>query len=540
MQTPTLKLVVDRDAEIKNFKPTDYFQPTVRFKHVNGEFTSTWIIPEECETVDADGRLIDKAVADAVVARVTGQTGVVSSYSVKKKATPPPLPFSLSALQTECSAKFNMGAKQVLDIAQALYETHKLTSYPRSDSRYLPTSILKSEAPKIIEKLSNIDGFEIAGKADLEIKSAAWNDAKISDHHGIIPTVQQSQQAVAALNDDELKVYTLIANTFIAQFFPHYEYNATSVVVDVDVDQFKASGTSPLKMGWKEVIGQTAKKEEDLIPSMKDGDDAVVVDAKCESKKTTPPPHFTEGTLIAAMSNIHRFVKDPDIKKTLKENEGIGTEATRSNMLEMLLRRNFMQRKNKGKKTFIVSTEVGQDIISVLPKATTGADMTARWERQLNQIANNEYNLDKFMKEQLIVLNKHIEHGKAANVNVKGYENKKSKVKPMKGHGEECPKCGKGQMLTVPIGKGPNKGKTFLACSEYRNDKACDHVIWPDSKPKKKPIAKKDQIEGHGECCSSCGEGTMVTRVVGKGDHKGKKFLSCDAFPKCKNSVWPK
>ena len=146
-------------------------------------------------------------------------------------------------------------------------------------------------------------------------------------------------------------------------------------------------------------------------------------------KKTTPPPHFTEGTLIAAMSNIHRFVKDPDIKKTLKENEGIGTEATRSNMLEMLLRRNFMQRKNKGKKTFIVSTEVGQDIISVLPKATTGADMTARWERQLNQIANNEYDLDKFMKEQLIVLNKHIEHGKAANVNVKGYENKKSKVK---------------------------------------------------------------------------------------------------------------
>ena len=104
-------------------------------------------------------------------------------------------------------------------------------------------------------------------------------------------------------------------------------------------------------MGWKEVIGQTAKKEEDLIPSMKDGDDAVVVDAKCESKKTTPPPHFTEGTLIAAMSNIHRFVKDPDIKKTLKENEGIGTEATRSNMLEMLLRRNFINGK-QGKKTY--------------------------------------------------------------------------------------------------------------------------------------------------------------------------------------------
>ena len=122
-------------------------------------------------------------------------------------------------------------------------------------------------------------------------------------------------------------------------------------------------------------------------------------------------------------------------------------------MLEMLLRRNFMQRKNKGKKTFIVSTEVDKTSFLYCRRQTT-ADMTARWERQLNQIANNEYNLDKFMKEQLIVLNKHIEHGKAVNVNVKGYENKKSKVKPMKGHGEECPKCGKGQMLTVPIGKG--------------------------------------------------------------------------------------
>ena len=139
VQTPCLKLVVDRDAEIKNFKPTDYFQPTVRFKHVNGEFTSTWIIPEECETVDADGRLIDKAVADAVVARVTGQTGLFHLIQLRRKRHRLPCPSVCQLFKTECSAtNLIWGAKQVLDIAQALYETYKLTSYPRSDNRYLP------------------------------------------------------------------------------------------------------------------------------------------------------------------------------------------------------------------------------------------------------------------------------------------------------------------------------------------------------------------------------------------------------------------
>lgn len=552
VQTPTLKLVVDRDREIANFKPVDHYTPTGFFVHENGKFKADWIIPEDKSKIDPDdkyfdleGRLVDKAFAKKIADEIAGKSGKVESFKSQNKSKAPPLPHSLATLQQECSKKLGLTAQETLDVAQALYEKHKATTYPRTETQHLPTSVLKDEASGIMSALASSPGFEdIAGNADLKLKSAAWDDSKLSDHYGIIPTSEFSSSKLRAMSPVERNVFDLIAKLFIAQFYPAQTWKSNSAVVAVDQHRFKANGRDPISSGWRVVYGAQADDEENdkesdqKLPTMKKADPVTVERSDITSKRTKPPAHFTDGTLVEAMNNIHKFVSDPEVKKRLKENDGIGTGATRANIIETLMRRKFLQRKGGGKTKKILSTTAGQSVIDVLPPQVVDPGLTSIWEAQLSKISKGEASAEQFTDVLIKTLRKFVEQGRQMGVvKVRGAE-----TKALPGTGNTCPKCGKGIMVTRTIQKGKHKGKSFLSCNAYKKDdpNSCTHSEWPqDPKREVKPI------EGHGKPCPKCGKGKLVTRVVGSGDHKGKSFLSCDNWRKgdptsCSHSEWPK
>lgn len=542
VQTPTLRLVVDRDREIAKFKPVDHFVPTGTFKHANGTFKANWIIPADHEGLDPDGRLVDKAVAERVANKVKGKTGPVESFEVKKKSKAPPLPYSLTALEKECSAKFAFPAKKTDDIAQALYETHKVASYPRTDCRHVPTGILAEEAPKIMGNLRGVPAFSgVVEAADLKLKSGAWNDAKVAasdaGHYAIIPTMEASPQKIAALSPDERKVFDLIAKAFIAQFHPDHRWDSTVAVVQVEGERFKATGRKVTEVGWKAVYGQVEKEEdededEQAMPSMSRGDPVLAEQTGIDSKRTTPPSHFTEGTLVDAMENVHKFVADGEIKKKLRANAGIGTSATRTPTIEILKRRGFLVPKGK----FIVSTTLGQSLIDVLAPKHKDPALTALWEDQLAKVNKGEMSTETFLGAMVTDLRRTVDSMADTNLVIKGAG------EPLPGDGEACPACGKGKMRTRTLRSGANKGKRILACDAYdpNVEGSCRHAKWPDAGGK--PVPK---LEGDGGECPQCGKGTLVTKMVGTGAHKGKRYLSCTNWRKddpsaCTYSAWEK
>lgn len=533
VQTPTLKLVVDRDLEIENFKPVDHYKPKITFAHENGKFVATWIIPSDGEGIDPDGRLLDKAIAERIIAKVDGKTGHVAEYKAQPKTTAPPLPYNLSSLQTACSSQFSLTAAQTLEVAQRLYD-QKITTYPRSDSRYLPAAILTDEAPGIVKNLKGVDDLADASEnANLKLKSAAWNDAKVSDHHAIIPTAEATPGKISQLSGVERKVFMLIACTFLAQFYPGMRYKSVSATVEVEKERFKANGKELVDIGWKKVFGAEGPEEDEApdaedettIPKMTSKDPVTAEAGRVDAKRTTPPPRFNDGTLIAAMSQIHKFVPNPEIKKRLRENDGLGTEATRAATIEILVseRRKYLVR--QGKKN-IVSTKLGRSIIQSLPAEITDPGLTALWEGYLDRVASGELPPEQFMDAQVKQLRKRVDAAKGGRFEVKGAQ----KIELLKGHGEQCPTCKEGRLVTRVIRKGEHKGKRFLSCERYPE---CKHVQWPDKPP-------VEPMDGHGEPCPKCKDGQMVTRMVGKGDNKGKRFLSCNKYPECKHSSFPK
>ncbi len=536
VQTPTLRLVVDRDREVERFKPVDHFLPTGSFVHANGTFKASWVIPPDHDGLDHEGRLVDRAVADRVCAKVAGRSGPVESFDVSKKSKSPPLPYALSNLQKECSAKFGFSVTKTLEVAQKLYEK-KLTTYPRSDSQYLPMAIYTDEAPAILDNLSRGGPFQaMAQGATRSLRSAAWNDAKVSDHHAIIPTTEALPSTIAGLPKEEADVFALIARAFVAQFHPDHLWDATTVVLSVDGERFRGTGRRVTVVGWKAVYGMDAKDEDEeeegaALPQMVKGDTVTAEAVVNEAKRTKPPSYFTEGTLVDAMKNVHRFVQDGEVKKRLKENAGIGTEATRASIIETIKDRQFVAAKGK----FIVSTPVARDLIDALDPKLKDPALTALWEDQLEKVTQGTLTGEKFMAVLVREVTANVEALGNATLRFAGSQ------EPLPGSGEPCPACGKGKLRTQNLTKGEHKGKRFLSCDNYSKEDpaSCRFSKWPDDP--KRPTVK---IDGDGETCPTCGKGKLVTRTIGKGEHKGKSFLSCDAFSKedpasCRHTQWP-
>ena len=412
VQTPTLALVVRRDAEIESFVPVQHYVPSVSFRHSNGEYKATWKSSENAPGLDTEGRLINLPTAQAIINAVAGQTGKIASFESTDGQDLPPLPFTLSKLQAAASAKHGLSAQDTLNAAQSLYEVHKLTSYPRTDCPYLPESQL-TDARLILDAIATVNPAcaPLAQSADLSLKSAAWNDKKIGAHHGIVPT-SHDQVSVDALSEPEKQVYDLIVKAYICQFYPPHAFTKTVTVTDAGGHQWLARGRVIKAIGWRSVMQPDRERDEEdaqVLPLMKVGDPVASVSATIDHRVTKPPARFTDGTLIAAMSSVHKLVTDPKIKARLKETSGLGTEATRANIIEVLLKREFLERKGKQ----LIATERGRLLVSALPEVLTDPGVTGLWEDALSEVAAGTRTLADFEERQRAFVTKRIEVAKA-------------------------------------------------------------------------------------------------------------------------------
>jgi len=399
VQTPLLGLVARRDEQIENFVSKPFYEVLAHLNTDKNEaFTAKWKPSEAClKYQDEEGRVVVRGLADNVAQRITDQPGSVQSFVAKNKKQIAPLPYNLSALQIDAAKRYHYSAQQVLDSCQALYERHKLITYPRSDSRYLPRNH-HSQASSVTQAIANNDNSlqSAVTDADLSIRGRAWNDAKVDAHHAIIPT--DSKRALSGLDSMSQNIYQLIAKQYLMQFYPDYQYAECVAEIEINGGLFIAKAKSKISDGWKVLFD---KQEKDTyLPQLTKGQTLHCDRGEVVEKNTQPPAYFTDATLLAAMSNIARFVKDPNLKAILKETDGLGTEATRAGIIELLFKRQFLKRTGK----VIQATEVGRKLIQSLPETLTLPDMTAQWEMQLNAISEKQQSYNGFvlpLQEQL-------------------------------------------------------------------------------------------------------------------------------------------
>lgn len=415
VQTPVLGLVVRRCEEIENFVSKPFYEVKAHLVTQNDEkFTANWRPSEACEPyMDDMRRVLVKKLAENVVTRITDKPAEIQKYEKKNKKQSQPLPYSLSILQIDAARRYGLSAQNVLSACQALYEKHKLITYPRSDCRYLPQGHYK-ESQSILNTIkSNDPSFaKIVDSADSNIKSPAWNDKKVTAHHAIIPT--QRKISLSSLSKAEQQVYALVARQYIAQFYPVHEYADTRVEIIIEGGLFVATAKTILKEGWQELFRSDKGKEaEKTLPPLKKGQPLHCERGELIEKNTTPPPYFTDATLLAAMTGISRYVSSADIRKILKETDGLGTEATRAGIIELLFRRGFLTRKGKQ----IHATDAGRGLIKALPEQATLPDMTAHWEATLNAISQRETSYANFMQPLETQLQKLIADSSSGSVN---------------------------------------------------------------------------------------------------------------------------
>lgn len=391
VQTPVLGLVVRRDQEIAHFVSKPFYEVWANLiTDDNDAFKAKWIPSESCaDYLDDQGRNVNRALAENVANRISNKDAHVRSLKRELKKQVAPLPYNLSSLQIDANKAFGLSAQQVLDTCQTLYERHKLITYPRSDCRYLPKDHFAQATAVVAVVKNNINATELSSRLskaslNLSLKSRAWNDSKVSAHHAIIPT--QKKSSVEKLSIIEAKVYQLVCRNYLAQFLPANEYFATTVEVRIDTGLFKASAKEEREPGWKCLFPKSAKninnEVQQKIPTLQKDQPLRSLVAELVEKNTTAPKAFTDASLLAAMTGISAHVLDPKLKKVLRDTDGLGTEATRAGIIELLFKRQYLRRQGKT----INSTITGQALIKALPELTTFPDLTALWESTLTAI----------------------------------------------------------------------------------------------------------------------------------------------------------
>ena len=409
VQTPTLRLVVDRDRSIADFVPVAYWAIDVDLRHESMTFTAQWRANEDA--CDDQGRCLNPQLArDAADAMGNANTARLVKLRTERMREVAPLPFDLGTLQEICSKKLGLGAQETLDIAQSLYETHKVITYPRSDCGYLPLS-QHSEAPKILSALGRADAAvnELMPHIDPQRRSRAWNDAKVSAHHGIIPT--GAGKDLSQLTGKHRAVYTLIRARYLAQFLPNHEYDRTQADFDCAGQALRAVGKVIIEAGWKRALPEAlapAKGREapapQALPTLVQGQDYAVAKVNLKDLWTQPPKPFTEGDLIKAMKNVAKLVQDPLLKQKLKDTTGIGTEATRAGIIQGLLDRGYLVKNGKA----LSATPAAFSLIDAVPRAIADPGTTAIWEQALDMVQSGEMSLEEFVAKQAAWMSKQV------------------------------------------------------------------------------------------------------------------------------------
>ncbi|MGV8921546.1 MAG: DNA topoisomerase III [Pseudomonas sp.] len=421
VQTPTLRLVVDRDRSIADFVPVPFWAIDVQLFSGETSFTAQWCPPDD--VCDDQGRCLNQTLAgEAAAALKTAFSARVTQLKTERMREAAPLLFDLGTLQEVCSKKLGLGAQETLDIAQSLYEQYKAITYPRSDCGYLPLS-QHGEAASIIAGLGRADPglAELIKHLDPQRRSRAWNDAKVSAHHGIIPTAAAID--LGRLPSKQRAVYTLVRARYLAQFLPNHEYDRTQADFDCAGQALRAVGKRIVEPGWKRALPQAlapSKGNEaappQALPALSKGQECAVENVTLKDLWTQPPKPFTEGDLIKAMKNVAKLVSDPRLKQKLKDTTGIGTEATRAGIIQGLLDRGYLSKNGKA----LAATPAAFSLIDAVPRAIADPGTTAIWEQALDMVQSGDMSLEEFVTKQSTWMSKQVARCTGLSLTISG------------------------------------------------------------------------------------------------------------------------
>jgi len=475
VQTPTLKLVVDRDREIARFVSVPYWTIDAVLSHAGQSFTAGWMPPGD--TTDAAGRCLQQPVAQRAADQIrAGREAKVLSVETERVREAAPLPFDLGTLQEVCSRQLGLDVQETLDIAQSLYETHKATTYPRSDAGYLPESML-AEVPTVLDALLATDPSlrPLIDRLDRTQRTRAWNDSKVTAHHGIIPTLEPAN--LSAMSEKELAVYALIRAHYLAQFLPHHEFDRTLALLDCAGQPLQAVGKQVIVPGWhlalpgkrQDAADDEPAQRSQILPPLDTGARCGVQQVELKALKTLPPKPYTQGELVKAMKGVAKLVTDPRLKQKLKETTGIGTEATRAGIINGLLARGYLVKKGRA----VRASDAASTLIDAVPAAITDPGTTAIWEQALDMIEAGQMTLDTFIDKQSAWVAQLVQQYRGTILSIKLPE------------GPVCPMCG------AATRQRNGKNGAFWSCSRYPD---CKGTLPAESSTGKRRASRKRRV----------------------------------------------
>ncbi len=518
VQTPILGLVVRRDRENSGHQMTLYYEVKGVFRAGDTTFPALYR-NKQGDPQDEKGRLTDAVFANTVAAAVDGKPATVKTVETKDGETPPPLPYNLLKLQTDASRLHGMAPDAVKEITQTLREKHRLITYNRSDSQYLP-KIQHADAPEVIAAIAdNVPEFEpYFSSADPTIKSRAFNSAKVSAHHAIIPT--QARADFKKLSLDEKRVYNLIARAYLVQFMPNHAWRRTIVTIAAESHDFSRSARVTLKNGWRDFFESDPEADDAepdcALPELTSGQEIHCDSCAPAQKETKPRQLYSMASLLEDLTRVAQYVRDEKLRQSLIEKDkgkagehgGIGTPATRDEILKTLFERGFLETRKSGRTAQVVSTKAGQEFYDILPDQAKFPDLTALWHEQQREIEMGKLALDAFVEANAAYIG-----GEVARVLDQGLGLRIEK--------HPCPECGSAMF------KRTNDKGAYWACSEYPRCRA----TLPDDNGK--PGTRKILI---GEAdpsvlCPGCGKPMRIIHYA------GGPFYGCTGFPDCKRVV---
>lgn len=427
VQTPTLAMIVTREQEIKNFVSKDFYTIKAKFDG----FTAVWM------SANKQTRLSDRQNAETIAQKVSGKSGAIIEASKQYKHKAPPAAYDLTELQRDANRKYAYSAKKTLSIMQSLYEQHKLLTYPRTDSRYITSDVIAT-LPDRLRSVAISDYREMAlnllKTRPLSTKYLV-DDSKVGDHHAIIPTEEPAN--LARLTFEERNIYDLVVRRFLAVLSPAFEYEETKLTIEINKERFYAKGHIVKSQGWKQAYDITLSDDEDddsdikeqSLPQIRQGDKATAASCTVESGKTKPPARYTEATLLTAMENPGSHQMSDEMRSILKTTSGLGTPATRADIIEKLFTSFYIERSGKE----IVPTSKGIQLISIVPADLKSAELTAKWEQELALISKGRSKSDVFINEMRSYASKLVSMVIASNASYV-HDNMTR---------EKCPDCGK-------------------------------------------------------------------------------------------------
>ncbi len=409
VQTPTLAIIVAREMEIRNFKPRPFWRVTAAFDIAQGRYEGVYQRPNfkksETDEHDRIDRIWNQAQADAVLAACQGRPAAAVTEEKKASTQASPRLYDLTTLQREANNRFGLSARRTLQLAQALYERHKLITYPRTDSRALPEDYI----PTCRETLSSLPGDlapharKVLDEGWLRPNKRIFNNEQISDHFAIIPTGADPK----ALDEFEMKIFDMIARRFIAVFYPPAEFDVTTRLSTVAGEHvFKTEGKVLTAPGWLAVYGKTAVEDDtpgaQSLPPLTAADGsparATTAEAELHAETTKPPPRYTEATLLSAMEGAGKLVDDDELAEAMKE-RGLGTPATRAEIIDGLINQKYVERAQRELIPTPKAEQILEFLAAVKAEALTKPDLTGQWESKLHQIEHGKFTREKFMDE---------------------------------------------------------------------------------------------------------------------------------------------